>query len=369
MERLLRIGHRATIVLLFAVLFFYGLSQARLVLYPLVLGVLFSYLLYPVASGLESRGVPRIVANLASILLGLVVIGGVAYLVFYQLNLLLENLPELKEQARKNLDEIGQALASTFQVSESKFDSWVDDQAKNATGSGSALMNTIFPMTTSTLMALGLLPVYVFLFLFYRNKFEQFIYMVVPVEKHQRARSLIEAVSKVTKKYMGGVFLVVLILCFLNSIGLLLIGLKFAVLFGVLSAICNFIPYFGTLIGAVFPLAMAVFTGDSASQAVHVLLLFVAIQFIENNILTPNITGGSVQINPLVTIITLIVGGMVWGVPGMFVVVPIMGAIKIACEHHEATKPIAYLLGTEGSEKHAISKGKIKKFFGQLFSK
>lgn len=369
MERLFRIGHRATIVLLFTVLFFYGLSQARLILYPLVLGVLFSYLLYPIASGLEYRGVPRIIANLASILLGLLIIGGVAYLIFYQLNLLLADLPALKEQARKNLDEMGASLASTFQVSESKFDSWVDDQAKNATGSESALMDKIFPITTSTLMALGLLPVYVFLFLFYRNKLEQFILMVVRREKHQSARSLMEAVSKVTKRYMGGVFLVVLILCFLNSIGLLLIGLKFAVLFGVVSAICNFIPYFGTLIGALFPLAMAIFTGDSPSQAANVLLFFVAIQFIENNILTPKITGGSVQINPLVTIISLIVGGMVWGVPGMFVVVPIMGALKIAFEYNETTKPIAYLLGTQGAEKHALNGGKIKRFFRRRLSR
>lgn len=68
------------------------------------------------------------------------------------------------------------------------------------------------------------------------------------------------------------------------------------------------------------------------------------------------------------TIVSLIVGGMVWGVPGMFVVVPIMGALKIAFEYNETTKPIAYLLGTEGTEKHALNKGKIKRFFRNLFS-
>jgi predicted PurR-regulated permease PerM len=207
------------------------------------------------------------------------------------------------------------------------------------------------------------MPVYIFLMLYYRDKIYDFLMMVFPERMHEKAVKVISQISQVTKHYMRGVFFVVLILCVLNSVGLLIVGVRFAILMGILSALCNFIPYFGTLIGALFPLIMAIFTGDSPNQVVGVVILFVIIQFTENNILTPNITGGSVQVNPMVTIIGIIVGGMIWGVPGMFVVVPLIGMLKIVLENYTPTKPFAFLIGTTGTEKHSVTMQKLKRFF------
>lgn len=362
MERLFRIIQRFAVVLLFIVLFIYALSEARLLLYPLVLAVLFSYLLYPLSSGLEKKGVPRILANLSAILLALSVVGTTVYLIYKQIDRLAQQWPELKEQAEANIDRISHSVSSIFGMSASEMKSWLSDQLSAASENQSVLTDTILPSTTGTVMAIGLIPVYVFLLLYYRNKFHDFFMMVYPEEKHAKASEVIHEISDVTKKYLGGVFIVVLILCVINTVGLWIIGLKFALLLGILSAVCNFIPYFGTLLGALFPLTAALLFGSSG-QVLSVAIMFLIVQFTENNILTPNITGGSVQINPFVTIISLIAGGMVWGIPGMFSVVPLMGMLKIVLEKDARYKPFAYLLGTNGTEDHAVTAHKIKRFF------
>jgi predicted PurR-regulated permease PerM len=159
---------------------------------------------------------------------------------------------------------------------------------------------------------------------------------------------------------MGGATVVVLILSVLNSLGLYIIGLKFAILFGVISALFNYIPYFGTWIGAFFPFMFALLTGDSPRLAIGVFLLFLIIQFTENNILTPNITGGYVRLNPFVTILALIAGAMVWGVAGMLLIIPFIASLKIIFDHFESTKPLAFILARPENDAYWRRVKKIK---------
>jgi predicted PurR-regulated permease PerM len=363
MKKLFRIIQRLAIILLFLILFLYALDNARTLLYPIILAILFSYLLFPVGQWLERQGMSRIPANFTIIIFSAMIIGSMLLVLYSQLGLYIQDLPELRKHAGNNINRISESISSYIGISPEKLRDWVNTELKEFPGEGGFLYNTIFPSTTGTLTAMGLMPVYVFLFLYYRDKLYRFSMMICRPEKRARLGSMIKEISYVTKRYMGGVFTVVLILCFINSIGLLLIGVRYAILLGIISAVCNFVPYFGTLIGALFPLTMAIFTGESPQEAIGVVIMFILVQFTENNILTPNITGGSVQINPMVTILSIIGAGMLWGLPGMFVVVPIMGILKIVLESDEKTKPIAFLLGLHGTEEHSITFRKIKKFF------
>jgi len=144
---------------------------------------------------------------------------------------------------------------------------------------------------------------------------------------------------------------VVLILCVLNSVGLMIIGIKYAIMFGILSALMNLIPYFGTLIGGTIPLAFTLFS-DTPEKAVAIIIMYLIVGFTDHNILTPNITGGAVQINPFFTILSLIVGGIVWGIPGMLIAVPVLGVLKIVFENIAELHPYAYLMGTEGPRRY-----------------
>ncbi|MEX2592589.1 MAG: AI-2E family transporter [Anditalea sp.] len=353
-----------TFVLLFFILLIFGLIESRDFIVPLLLGVLLSYLLYPIVNFLENHKFPRIPANLIAIIIAVFVIVLAVNFFSNQFSVFAEDLPQIKEQASKNWENMRDQLSSAMGISTERFRNWEENLTTNLFESSDEIQS-VFSATTSTIVRIGLMPVFIFCFLFYRNKFHDFIIQMVPGEREGKAKYMLSEINLVTKKYMTGVVIVVIILSIVHSITLSIIGLDYPVFFGVTAALFNFIPYFGTLIGAAFPLLYAFLAMESSNYAVGVLIYFVIIQFVENNILTPNITGGYVNLNPFATILSLIFGSMVWGVAGMLLIVPLMAVIKIFCENISFLKPIGYLLSDRGTEKYALTWNKIKSIFSE----
>lgn len=340
---------KVTVVLFLILMIFLILIIGREFLYPVFLSILFSYLLYPFVSLLERWRFPRVLATLLAIILGMVTIGGALFLLYQQMTVFISDFPELKNQALENLDTLQLKIDGWVGNGEAK-SRWLRERVSDLINNSGDLMNKIFNATTGTIVKLGLQPVFVFFMLYYRDRIKRFIYMVWDLNDRARLASMLTEVSEITKNYISGVFIVVLILCFINSLGLMIVGVEYAIMFGILSAVMNFIPYFGTLIGAAFPLAFT-FVSDEPGNTVGVIILFMIIQFTENNILTPSITGGRVAINPLFTILIIIAGGMVWGIPGMFMSVPYAGMFKVICKHYKALRPIAFLLSRNKGSK------------------
>ena len=353
---------RATVYILFFIVAIYGLIKAQSFLAPVFLAILFSYLLYPIASFLEKHRVPRIASNLISIFIGIGILVGIIHFFTRQFAGFAQDFPEMKEQAVQNLSSIEKWISSTFGLSEDSVKDWVSGSV-NGMMDSAGIFKKAFKVTTNTIVTIGLMPVYVFFMLYYRNKFHDFLIKLASDDERERTEDTLDKVNLVAKKYITGVFIVVLILSVLNSVGLSIIGLKYPVLLGVTAALFNFIPYFGTLIGALLPLIFSMLVMDSLSYTLWVLIFFLIIQFTENNILTPNITGGSVRLNPFVTILSLIVASMIWGVAGMFMVVPFTAMFRIFCEHIPSLKPVAFLLSDRGTEQYALTWDKIKSIF------
>jgi len=354
---------RLSFLLLSLILFVYAVISAREFLYPIVLGVLFGYLLYPIACFFEKHGFPRILANIISIVLFLFVVGVGVFFIYKQAGSFIDDFPLYKQKALHNIDKLEKTLEHGFGLSDLRLVDFIRIRVKSLFDVGNNVINNAFSATAGTIFRVGLLPVYIFLFLFYRTKLALFILKIVPEEKRILAIKVLKQFSYVVSRYMGGVSSVVIILMILNSTGLLIIGIDHAIVFGIISALFNFIPYFGTLIGASIPFMFALLTGESPLLALNVLILYAIIQFTENNILTPNIVGNNLRLNPMVIIIGIIAGGMIWGIPGMFAIVPLLAMVNILCENISALQPYAFLLGTHGARRHAITIRNIKKFF------
>jgi predicted PurR-regulated permease PerM len=341
-----------TFALLFTILFFYGIILAKGFLAPLILGTIFSYLVLPFTTFLEDKArFPRILANLVGIfsLMGFFTL--VFFILYKRIGIITQDMPELVAQAHHNIDHMGKFIEKTFGITIASQNSMIHQSISKLTDLSGNFGKSLFKGTTSTLFTLGLIPVFMFYMLFYREKFRQFAVMITPKGKEEDTRSIIKKISRVTPRYVGGVFTVVLILSVLNSFGLWVVGVEYAILFGIISAMFSLIPYFGTWIGASIPFTFALLTGNSPHLAVGVLILFVIIQFTENNILTPNITGSYVNLNPFITIVLIILGGAVWGIIGMFVVVPIVAMLKIFFDHSDSLKPIAFLIGADAENR------------------
>lgn len=317
-------------------------------IYPVCMAILFAYLVYPLAKLLEKYIKFRILATLISVVIALIVIAGAIFFLYQQFSFFLDDFPQLRANASKNIKLLEQKLDNIpilFEGNKS-----LDTIIVDMLGAQQNMMKQVLDATTATLLGLGLQPVYVYFMLYYRHHFREFLFEITSTPQHKKLENVLREIAHVTKNYVSGVFIVVFILCFLNSFGLMIIGIDYAVMFGIISAIMNFIPYFGTLIGGFIPLCYTLVSSEP-QNAVGVIILFVIIQFTENNILTPNITGGRVAINPLFTIFSIIIGGMAWGIPGMFIFVPFMGMFKVVCEHVGPLKPLAKLMSPKNPDK------------------
>jgi predicted PurR-regulated permease PerM len=128
-----------------------------------------------------------------------------------------------------------------------------------------------------------------------------------------------------------------------------------------IAGLWSFIPYFGTIIGYSFPFFFSLLTTDTPQIALKILITYLIVHLIENYILTPNIVGNAVKINAFMIILGMIAAGMVWGFPGMFVIVPFLAMVKVISEHVPTLHAYVYLLGTTGVRRHALTGENIRR--------
>ncbi len=354
---------RMSFILLFLIMSFYLLVEFKFYLTPLILGILFAYLLFPIANFFEQRKVPRILANIISIVIGSSVIYGIGFFIYKQFGIFLHDLPALKEQAAENINIMISKVETYLGIQTGELKHETALLIQNFFESPAQVFRKAFGATFNTVFTILIMPVYIFFLLYYRDKFRDVLLMLVPKQRHAVAERIVDEANRVTIRYMTGVFIVVTILVFVNTAGFLIIGLDYAFLLGAIAALMNFIPYYGTIIGYSFPFLFAIFVMDSPSYAFWVFIQFTIVQFSENNILTPNIVGLHVNINPFMIILAITLGGFLWGLPGMFIAVPAITVLRVLGENIDNLKPLGYLLGQSGTEKHALNSGKLKRLF------
>lgn len=328
----------------------YILHALHETLIPLLFAVLVSILLYPVCSRLERWKFPRILAIVLSILLFIVIIAALIWLVTIQVGAFADEIPRLTAKAEILLEETTAMVERYFNVSRNEQVSRAKGYLINALAeSRTTLLNTLVA-TTGTLVTAMLVPLYVFFFLLYRDFFRRFVHKAFHKVPKHKLNTVLDKIYDVIQSYLAGLVLVIFIVGILNTIGLLLLGIDYAVFFGFLAAFLILIPYIGILIGSLFPALMSIITEDSAWYAVGVVGVMSFVQFLEGNFITPNIVGSKVSINPLAAIVMLLLGGQLWGLPGLVLALPMTAILKVILDANRSTEPFGFLLGEPGKE-------------------
>jgi predicted PurR-regulated permease PerM len=314
-------------------------------LIPLAFSVLLAILLHPVCVRLEHRRVPRIAAILLSILVFFIVVMILVYVVSIQIGGFADELPRITEKAEIILDQtltMGERylnLSRTQQVTEAK------KYLVNMLSEGRAVLLNTLVTTTGAISTFILLPLYVFFFLLYRDFFRRFLYKAIANVPHEDLNALLKKIYVVIQSYLSGLFLVIIIVGILNSIGLLLLGVPHAIFFGFLAGFLILIPYIGILIGSLFPALLSIVTMDSPWYALGVIGVMSFVQFLEGNFITPNIVGSKVSVNPMAAIVALFLGGQLWGLSGLILALPVTAILKVVLDTIPSLEPFGFLLG------------------------
>jgi predicted PurR-regulated permease PerM len=211
--------------------------------------------------------------------------------------------------------------------------------------SSSAAIGKTLVTVGSGLVILFLVPVYIFMILFYQPLLLEFIRRLFGMEHQSKVSEIITKTKTVIQRYLVGLVIEGILVAIMNSVGLLILGIDYAIILGIIGAMLNVIPYIGGIVAVALPMMIAIATKSTAWYAVYVLMVYYFIQLIDNNFIVPKIVASKVRINALFSIIVVLAGNALWGIPGMFLSIPLLAIFKLVCDNIEPLKPIGFLLG------------------------
>lgn len=338
---------KATIILFFLSLLIVTLYYSRVFLIPVVFASLIAMLLRPLTEKLERVKLGKVPPILISLLIVLGIVTGIGLIFYKQVVRLSQDIVLIQAKTLEKIKKVLLAVEERTSISYAEQIEWLNHKWAGILESGDYYIRSLIFGVTEALAILGIILIYIFFFLLYRKRFKVFILKLFKKEAHSKVLHIIIRIQSLIQQYLQGLLIELTLLGTLNAIGLSILGIKQAVFFGYLAGLLNIIPYVGTLLGGVFPVLMALLFKDSIWYAVGAAAVLSFNQFIDNNFLTPKIVGSHVQVNPLATIMVIIVGGLIWGIPGMILFIPLLGICKIIFDNIEPLKPFGYLLGED----------------------
>ena len=348
-----KLSHCLTsIVLIFLILYF-----AQNICVPLSFALLFTIILSGPCSYMEKNRVPKGIAALISLLLALVVVFVVLYFISSQLMSFKTELPSLTGQLQTSILELENWAKQKFNLSSDSMRDLLNSATSQTLSHTTSLVSLTFSTLSGAVIYLALIPIYTFLLLLYRRLIVQFLIASFQQRHTVIVYSVLEQVKNVIKGYVAGLLIEMVIVAIMNCTGFFILGVKYALLLGVIAAILNIIPYLGIFTACVFSILIT-FTTNSAATVLGVAITLIIVHLIDSNILLPKVVGSKVKINALVTILGVIVGSALWGIAGMFLAVPIIAILKVVFDHVDSLKPWGLLLGDEPKPVKELKKQK-----------
>jgi len=320
---------------------------AQGIILPLVFAIIIAVLLHPVVNFLVRLKVNRVLAIVFALILTSVVLFAFFALLFSQASRFSDTWPQLVDKFTDSLNEGISGLSGYLDINPQKIHDWITktkDEYLNV--SNEAIGKTILSVG-GVIMILFLIPVYVFLILFYHPLLIEFIHRLFHENHQTRVTEIVSQTKAVIQHYLVGLIIEAVIVATLNTAVLFTLGIDYAILLGIIGALLNVIPYIGGLVAVGLPMMVALATKSTAWYPLYVLAGYYIIQLIDNNFIVPYIVASKVKINALFSIIVVFVGNALWGVPGMFLSIPLLAIVKLIFDHIDSLKPWGFVLGDD----------------------
>jgi predicted PurR-regulated permease PerM len=331
-------------ILLGITVFFYILYIGQDIIIPLVFAIMIAILLNPVIRFLCRIRIPRVPAILLSLIVTMAVIAAILYFFISQISLFSESFPLFKKRFLSLFNDAEHWVARTFNVSKWKVDAWVTKTQKDEMGNGTVVITSTVSTLGGMIMTFLIMPVYVFFIIYYKPLLMEFIARLFPKNLHMMVVEVLTETKALIQSYLFGLIVEAALVAVLNSLALFILGVPYAILLGVIGALLNVIPYIGGVVAVALPMLLALATKQPV-DALYVLIAYLIVQFIDNNFFVPKIVASKVKINALVSIIVVLVGNEIWGVPGMFLSIPITAILKVIFDRVGPLQPLGFLLG------------------------
>ena len=323
---------------------FYGQG----ILSPILLSLLFAILLRPVSAFLTHKlHLPNVLASLLAVILFVLFFAAIFYFISMQLSTMADDWDKIKSNLVMHQNNLQSYINETFSITKSEQDKMVTKATSGSMEGGKAIMGSTLVSFTDSLMNLILIPIYMFLILLYRTHFIKFLCKLFDRQYHSKLQDILTTIKTAVQSYIVGLLFEMVIVSVLTAVGLMIIGVKYAILLGVITGLLNLIPYIGIVIAGVLTVIASLTGTSDLTIIIGILVVNIIVQIIDNNILVPIVVSSKVEINSIASIVGIIIGGAIAGISGMFLAIPIMAILKVIFDRIESLEPWGYLLGDD----------------------
>ena len=307
------------------------------VILPFILSLFLTILLLPVVQFLDKLWFPKWLSALIAVGLFTGIVGGIGFFLYDEINALIRNLPGMISKESAAIYHAEKFMSSPEVAAK------VNEYSQDIINFGMGYLQKSVSYISSTLFMIALIPVYIFFMLMSRDRVDAYL-MSRHNENLEKTNTVVNDIKKSIQKYIIGLTSVIIVVSTLLSIGLYFLDIPYWLLLGVLCGLLGIFPYIGVALGALLPLTIAILTKDALWYPIAVLGLFVLVQFLEGNVITPNIIGNAVNINPVALMLALLFMGVISGILGLILTIPTLAVVRILMDSSDELRPYAKLL-------------------------
>jgi predicted PurR-regulated permease PerM len=326
------------------VLFFYIVYLGQSIILPFIFSMIIAILLNPFVNYLVRKKLNRTIAIIFVLIFAIILMVGMIYFLLSQMSLFGNSLPLLMEKFNLIVKEFIDWASCTFNMSSVKINDRIDKLTSQGMSNSTVMIGQTVTTVLHIVVTMFLIPVYIFLILLYKQLLLTFISKIFSNDKHDTVVDVLNESKSLIQNYLIGLLIEAAIVASLDAFTLILIGIDYAILIGIVCALLNVIPYIGGIVAVVLTMIFALVT-KSPLAAILVMIAHFIVQLIDDNFLVPKIVGSKVKINALAAILVVLIGGELYGVTGMFLSIPVTAIVKVICDRIEKLKPIGFLLG------------------------
>ena len=317
------------------------------IIMPVLMAFFLSIVLLPTYRFLRNKRFPEALAIFLPILLGAIFIGSMVWFFSAQISILAADFPQIQKNITFHLNNLSYWINSKTDFSTQEQITFLNEQSKKILVNAGNIIGEAAGSITSAFIFIGLVPIYIYLFLSYKNLLLRFVFVWFRPQQHKKVKEVMKETEVIIKSYLVGLLIQIAYITILLGGILLVLGIKHAILIGVIFALLNLIPYVGALIGNLIGVLLTLTSSQELLPIFTVLGVIAVVQFLDNNILMPRIVGSKVRINAFAAILGVFIAGTLAGVSGMFLALPMVAVLKIIFDRSSMFKPWGILLGDE----------------------
>jgi putative permease len=321
---------------------------AKTVLMPLVFSGLFSLGLLPLAGVMERKWkFNRVIASALSVLLLLSAGCGVMYAALTQLSGFSEHIPEFKQKLGSVSGELQHWISGSFHIAPDKQKQYVDQGLAKVSAAGTAVVGLTLYTLSGLFLFVVLTAFFSFFLLMYRGRLAAFLWLVLSKENNTLIKDILSSAQRMIRGYIAGILLEMAIVSILCTLAFSLLGVPYALLLGLMTGMFNIIPYVGIFSSMAISMLVTLVASGAGTKILFIMAVIVPVHLVDSNIILPFLVGSRVQVNAFISFLAIVIGGLLWGIAGIFLSIPLTGVAKIIFDRVETLGHWGFLFGDD----------------------